>query len=108
MVVKRRHSEDPPALAESSLCVFKVTNLEHHREGLCHEDTPHHKEHDLLTHHNGHGPKRTPQSQGPDIAHEDRRWVSVKPEKGQPRPHKRRAEDCQLTCARYEGKQQIF
>ena len=84
VVMQRRHAEDPLAFGG-----FEITDLHHHGNGFCDEDTAHDEEHDFLTHDHGRRTECSTNRQRTHIAHEHLGRIRIEPEEAQTGPDQR-------------------
>ncbi len=102
MVVNRGHQED--ALAGQLV----ITDLDHDRGGLDHEQAADDAQHQFMLGGHGHRTQGTAQGQRASVAHEDLGWRRVVPEEPHAPADDGGAEDGQLTRAGHEVDLQVL
>ena len=75
---------------------LKEPDLQHHREGLDHEEAAHEEEQQLLLDEEGHGAEGAPQGEAAHVAHEDLGGIAVPPQEAHGGAHHGPAEDRDL------------
>src|SRR6266404_3533427 len=85
VVMQGCHLEDAPAHSAGALRHLKHRYLQHHRDRLDHKYAAHHYQHEFLFGEHGNSADRAADCQAADVAHENFRRRSVKPEETQTR-----------------------